>query len=518
MWGRVGKRLGIVLLATVGLGSLAQAAELPAEKAPEATPGPDCWSSFWNWLNASADDCPLAYAGITLYGALDVGVGYFSEGAAYSPSTDKLAYGIQKYSNGNRWAPTYNALSTSVLGLKMEEDIADGWSLIGVVEAGVNPYSGMFLNGPRSLADNNARPAGNWPYQTTNFDSSRAGQWDNSQAFIGFSNAVYGTLTFGRTNSFAFDVELAYDPVASNAFSLIGFSNSFPGFGDTETVRPNTAFTYRLTYQNFRAAAQAQVGGYALGNGTNGMVQGQLGVDFGPLSLDGVISYAKDAVSLWSFSGSNIAQLDHTGQYFIFVNNAYYDPNSVLKATLSNNTGVELVAKYKWNTVTFYAGWLYANLANPSDSYLTGFPTVAEGIDVPAGYWNKGVYTNSAVTANAYNINRILNTVWTGFKWSIYDNLFVAAGFYYQNQNNFNFSVNSFGATVPAACTGTGASISSSKCAGSQDAVSLLVDYRPVKRVDLYAGVMVSNVYGGLANGFLHTENYDPTVGLRIRF
>jgi len=190
------------------------------------------------------------------------------------------------------------------------------------------------------------------------------------------------------------------------------------------------------------------------------------------------------------------------------VNNAYYDPNSVLKATLSNDIGVELLAKYKWDKVTFYGGYLYARLMNPSDDTLTGFPTVAEGIFIPPGAWNKGVYTNAAVTANAYTIQRVLQTVWTGAKWSVWSNLDLSAGFYYQNQNDYN----------PAPCTGVGVNISSSKCAGSQDAVSFLADWRPVKRVDVYAGVMVSNVYGGLANGFLHAQNYDPAAGIRISF
>ena len=48
--------------------------------------------------------------------------------------------------------------------------------------------------------------------------------------------------------------------------------------------------------------------------------------------------------------------------------------------------------------------------------------------------------------------------------------------------------------------------------------ISFLIDYRPVKRVDLYAGVMVSNVYGGLANGFAVTQEIAPTAGLRIKF
>jgi len=36
--------------------------------------------------------------------------------------------------------------------------------------------------------------------------------------------------------------------------------------------------------------------------------------------------------------------------------------------------------------------------------------------------------------------------------------------------------------------------------------------------VDLYAGVMLSNVYGGLASGFVQAQNIDPTVGIRIKF
>ncbi len=535
---------GLVLLATVGLASPAQAADLPSEKEASRAPKPNCYASFWTWLNTSATDCPISAYGITLYGALDLNASFLSWGAGYSPSADKINYGIQKSGNAPRYMFGYNGLSTSVLGLNMKEDLAPiglaGWSLIGVVEAGINPYSGMFLNPPRTLAVNNLRPADKWPWQTTNFDSSRNGSWDNSQGFIGVSHPVFGTLTFGRTNSLAFDVASAYDPVASLAFSLLGFSSGFAGFGDTETVRPNTTLTYRLTYQNFRAAAQVQIGGYDWNNASQGAYQGQLGVDFGPLSLDGVVSFAKDAVALSTYGGSNTKCLPaNSTNCYVFVNSAYYDPNSVLKATLSNTTGLELVAKYKWNTVTLYGGYLYANLQNPSDSSLGGFPTVASGVFIPEGCWNKGVYTNSAITSNAYNFNRNLNTVWTGFKWSVLSNLDVAAGYYYQTQNNYNFTVTN-GFTTAAACTGSGAFISSSKCAGSQDALSLLVDYRPAKRVDIYAGVMVTNVYGGLANGFTqtytynaplangkvftatatsaHTQEWDPTVGVRIRF
>ncbi len=46
----------------------------------------------------------------------------------------------------------------------------------------------------------------------------------------------------------------------------------------------------------------------------------------------------------------------------------------------------------------------------------------------------------------------------------------------------------------------------------------LHVNYKPVTRVTLYTGMMVSTVYGGVASGFLHSQNIDPTIGLRYQF
>jgi predicted porin len=304
---------------------------------------------------------------------------------------------------------------------------------------------------------------------------------------VGISNKTYGTLIFGRVNALSTDLISAYDPVRSTAFSLIGFSGSFSGLGTTEDARVNTGLVYRLEYQNFRVAGLAQVGnGYALGNGSMGEYQMQIGATFGGLSMDAVASYAKDAVSLSSYAGSGLP--------------AGYDPNTILKATLSNNSGFALGAKYKWDQWEFYSGYTYARLANPSDTFAGGFPTVAAGISVPAG----------SVNSTNYNINRILNTFWAGAKYNVWSNLSVSGGFYYQTQNNF--------LPAPAVCTGSSTNTSSNKCAGSQAAVSLLINYKPVKRVDLYAGVMVSNVYGGLASGYFKSQNIDPGAGMRIRF
>jgi hypothetical protein len=89
------KRLAIALLAG-GLVSLAHAADLPTTKAPEEKPKPNCWASLWDWLNASATDCPIGAYGITLYGTLDVNATYLHEGVDKSPAADKVNYSIQR--------------------------------------------------------------------------------------------------------------------------------------------------------------------------------------------------------------------------------------------------------------------------------------------------------------------------------------------------------------------------------------------------------------------------------------
>ena len=174
--------------------------------------------------------------------------------------------------------------------------------------------------------------------------------------------------------------------------------------------------------------------------------------------------------------------------------------------------GFSVGAKYTWGQLTVSGGDLYSSQMNPSDAYPGGFGTIASGIFVPAGYWKKNangyVYANDAITANAYNNRRNLNTVWAGAKWSAFSNLDFMTGFDFQTQKNYNTTD----------CTGTGVNISNSRCAGSQSALSLVADWRPFERMDVYAGVMVTDVYGGMASGFLHAQSYDPTAGINVRF
>jgi predicted porin len=342
----------------------------------------------------------------------------------------------------------------------MEEPLVGDWLLIGAAELAFTPYSLLPDNGPKSLADNNL----NLPtHQIANADSSRAAQWDNSIGFVGVSSATYGTLTAGRMISLSNDVAIAYDPTRSNAFSLIGNLGRFPRYGYPQLVRVNTGLQYRLEYGSFRFAGLAQVGiGYALGNGSMGEYEAQIGATFGGFSADAVVRYAKDAVSLQTFSGGNLPP--------------GYDPNSILQATLANVAAVLVAARYKRDQLEIYAGYTYARLSNPSDAFPNGLPTIARGIFVPPG----------EVNATFYDVNQIPDTIWAGARYDVRSDLSVAASFTYQTQNNF--------LPAPGTCTGSGVSTSSPRCAGSQSAISFLIDYRPVPRADLYGGVMISNV------------------------
>ena len=556
------KKLGLALAIAVASMGAARAADLPTKK--EVPPAPvNCFASLWTYLNSSPADCPLSYGPFTLYATLDWGFGWESHGAGYNAAFNNGVSNIVTKQSGihSQWLQTPNGLSQSVVGLKMSQPLGAfnpyfaGWSLIGTWELGFNPYYGYLADAQRSQVQNNGKAL---TLQNANADSSRTGQYDNSQRFIGISNKAYGTLTVGRVNTLSLDAINSYDPMmGSYAFSPLGYSGSFAGFGDTEAARVNTAVKYRVDIPypsfygaNFRLGGLVQWGGYDQGNGTNGLYQGQVGGDFnvfegypygGVLSMDLIGSFAKDAVNVGTFTGtcgtltsgpfagqSGCASAFETNSALRFYN------NTDVQGTLSNNTGILFTAKYQVQALTLYGGYSWLKQTNPSDSFQNGFTTIG-GWNVPA--FVTGLPTTWSIE-NKYNIPRIAPYFWVGAKYAITPQLDVIGAFYYQQQSFFNSvgaatagSLQNPGSSAPAACVGTNTAftepngntfhvgrISSGNCPGTQDFISALIDYRPLKRVDLYAGVMVSNVYGGFANGFQVQQTINPTAGLRIKF
>jgi predicted porin len=511
--GRGMKIVTSILLSSAMAAALAggaSAADLPTKKgAPTPPPPVSCFGSFYDYMNSSAKDCPLSYMGITLYGQIDVGGGWNSHASRFSPSYNNGVLSvISKTSQGAKWQLVPNGLSQSNVGIKGKEPLFAQWSFVFDVNLGFDPYSLQLSNGPKSLVQNNNLAQIN---QNTNSDSSRAGQWDNTRAYLGFSHPTFGTLTAGRQYALSTDLIGAYDPMgASYAFSLIGFSSTLGGgLGDTETARYNTSLKYLIAYNNFRAAAAWQFGGYAQGNGSDGAYQFDVGADYGGFSVDAIYSYAKDAVSLGTYSLGSLPPGATTED---------------LKATLADiNAGIVGV-KYVNGPYKVFGGYEYSRYSNPSDSYAAS--AVANGFTTLGGY--NALPGAANISTTTYGNNKVLQVAWVGATYAIRPDLDITGAYYYATQNNF-FPTTLTPAAAAAAClpnttksaaTGfqTLQGAANSYCAGHENAESVMMDWRPFKRLDVYGGVMFSQVTGGLASGFFHTTAIAPTAGLRLTF
>lgn len=492
----------------VGCAGVAEAADIGTmpTKAPAVTQAPPatCTSIQDFFLTA----CQLSWYGVRFYGTIDVGFGYQTHGAPFSPFfVTGASYFLQKMNRSPMWGLAPSGLSQSNVGVQIKEPLAPGWSFIAQLESGFDPYSLEFANSPHSEFKNINVPVNQ---QNTNGDSSRGGQFYNSLGFVGVSSDTYGTLTFFRQNALTSDGVLAYDPMGgSYAFSPIGFSGTVAGGGDTQNAKYSTSAKYRVNIGDFRLAALWQFGGYDLNNGSKGAFEGQLGGDIrnlgpGTLSVDAIVGYNKDAVNLGLAGAPTNAQGVPIGTML----------PQILTATLSNNTNVMALAKYTVDRLKLYAGYEWVQFAPPSDPFTiagSGFTDNA-GDFVCLGCNAFGTnINNTAYSASAGFKDKVLQVFWAGARYSITDTVDVVGAYYHYDQNNFAAS-----AANLAACNIS--ATNKNYCHGTMDAASAMIDWRFAPKWDTYIGTFFSQMNGGLDNGFLARNNLATTAGVRFRW
>jgi predicted porin len=472
----------------------AMAADLPYKAAVKARP-------------LENDD--ICWHGVCLYGNVDMGVSYIQHGAPLNAlGNPALNYLISKNSSGAYFGAGPNQLSSSYIGLRGKQEIGDDLYAVFNLQTIFNPASGITANGIGGIAQNNGLTA-NLLAQNSFQDSSKAGQMFNQAAYFGISSPIYGTFTMGRQSALSSDLVTNYDALnGANAWSLLTFQGANGGGGDTEDRVFDNSYEYRVNVGPVHLAGIAQL--RSGGNSSTGNAfQGDIGFDYMGFSLDFLGGHIEDAVSAAPLSQAQLAASINT------VSNG----NGIIAGTVSDNTVFQVGAKYVIGPWKLYAGYENVRFANPDNP-------LNPGAFVTGGYilGNGGAINNTNFT-----VNKILQTAWVGAKYSITPNLDVAAAYYHEWQNNFTST-----ATANAGCAVLGAS--SSQCAGSLDAVSLVVDWRFAKHMDMYAGVMWSQVQGGLANGFLlangsnsgvnnntasggnKASSYDPGIGIRYQF
>src|SRR5258708_15449183 len=499
-------KLGIfaaVIIAAGGAscGVEAWAADVMPMKAPPAAAAsaPKVCTDGWSFI---ATDCQLTWQGITVYGTIDAGFGWQSHGAPWDPrSAVGASYLIQKQNNSALWGPAPNALTNSFLGIKGTRPIGEDFSVVFALDAGFDPYSFRFSNGPGSVAANAGIPQNLAP---AFFDSSRAGQVFNGKGYGGGSSPSYGALTVRRQNSLTLDAVFDYDPFsASYGFSPIGFQGITCGGGNTENCRNSTSLKYRVNVGQFRAAALWQFGGYAQNNASNGAYQFGVGADIptwgkGMLSVDAIYSHVRDSVSDALAPGSNDA------------NGLAIPPflPQTLTATISDNEAAMFVAKYTNGPLKLYAGYEHIRYMAPSDPQIAFTDIAGSFLCHGCAAFNNTNISNTAFGVNGLG-NKTLQIMWIGTKYAVTENLDVIGAYYHYIQNSF------FGTPTggPAFCSNS----SHSQCAGTYDAISAAVDWRFAPKWDLYFGMMFNQVHGGLGFGFLQHSKIDPTVGVRFR-
>jgi predicted porin len=468
----------------VASGNLAEAmaADLPYKAAVKA-PAP------------AGDD--LCWHGVCVYGNIDMGVSYQNHGAPLSPlSVGPLDYLVSKNSNGSYFGVGPNQLSTSFIGLRGKEEIADGLYGVFNLQTQFDPASGTVSNGIGAVQANNGLSLAQ---QTAYSDSSKAGQMFNGAAYAGLSSPIYGTLTYGRQNALSSDLVNNYDAISgSNAWSVLTYQGASGGGGDTEDRIYDNSFEYRVNVGPVRFAVETQLrnGG---NSGTGNAFEGDVGFDYMGLSMDFIGGKIDDAVSVAPLAtGTGATSLT------AFLATPVTSGLGAVTATVSDNTVFQVAAKYTIGPVKLFAGYEHIQYANPSNP-------------LTSGAFIEGGYTLFAPNNTNFTTDKVLQVFWAGAKYSVRADLDVAVAYYHENQNSYIIGngTNS---------TGTCSSAVSAGCSGSLDAVSLVADWRFARHFDAYAGVMWSQVQNGLANGYALTGTgnkasaFDPGVGLRYQF
>jgi predicted porin len=426
-------------------------------------------------------DSSLTWNGITLYGIVDLGVQYQTHGV---PISDYFPAGtesiVQKNSNGSINAVTPSNLSQSRIGLSGNEPLVGDWAGVFRLETFFNPQSGNISDALKSQVLNNGRAL---DAQSTNVDSSVAGQYFAGAAYAGFSSPTYGTFTFGRHVTLLADGIAKYDPMgAAQAFSLIGFSGTTAGGGDTEDRRLDQSVKYSAKYGAVHLGALYQFSGAS--GSTNTGTQLQLGIEGGGASVDAYYFKKYDAIATAPLSAAQVATLPALG----------YSSSNSLAGTISDNETFGVMGSYGFGATKLMAGYEHITFDNPKSPPTVGSLTI-------------GGYVLAVVNKTAFNNQKTLQVFWAGVKFAATPQLDLAAAYYGYKQDSYATGVN------------TGCSDDrSSGCSGTESSISLLADYKFAKRFDGYFGTFWTGVQDGLANGFLNKSTLTTTTGIRFRF
>jgi len=421
-----------------------------------------------------------AQSSVTVYGLVDIGV----MGATNSPNLGGTTWGVSgtpyvsstiktNQTSGQAFGMMYGGEAQSRLGFKGSEELGGGTQAIFNLEIGIGPNGSVANTGIAGVTSGTGNITGG--------DSSLQGQLFGRAAFVGLSNATYGTLTAGRQNNLGTDNVPNYDPVNAQMFSPINFSGSYGGGGYTDNSRVNGLKYVWKGFGGFNGNLLYAPGGVTGQSTANTNTGAQVGYEAAKWGVQAIAQHTTDAQSLAGASATTsltpagtISGTTFTGTAATIV------PANAVAVTVGNTTAYILTANYKpTDSWKLLAGYERENIGTPSNfSAVSGIPVTASG------------YTVSSVTA--YNANKSLNVFWVGTQYMFTPAIKGSLAYY-------NATTLGYQAATPTATAAGGT---------KSQYFSALADYMLSKRTNLYTGVMFNNNSAG--NG------YAPVTGANL--
>jgi predicted porin len=446
----------------------------------------------------------LTWGPLTVYGAIDVALQYQTHGVPISGSVYSTPGFITPPGRQSQLVVAPNQSVPSFVGFKIDQPIAQDLNFIAKAESGFVPTTLRLDDALKSLQKQNGVPLAQ---QESSFDGPRAGQVFNGQAYAGLSSSRFGTLTYGRQYTPLLDEFLRNDPLASYAFSPLGFYGSYSGQGSSETTFIDSSLKYSNKLGPVRLSAF-----YANpGTSVNNIWQISGGVDWQSFSIDVVGGRATDQIAAAALSAATLA--------------ANPTATSMLGAKVFDTSMFGLFGKWDLgrsdlfkgskllSKATLHAGYEHIDFKNPSNGGISPGHKTIGGYEIGPVVTTIGSPAAGIVNNGFTGGDRHVDMAYVGFRYQISPQWTAGAAYYRFHQNSFGFGVNS-----PAYSKVHCSSTAFANCAGWQDVVGARVEYQANKNFTIYGGAAFSEVHAGMRAGFLHGSQFDPTIGARFMF
>ena len=440
---------------------------------------------------------------VTFYGVLDAGVAHIQHSLDFS---DQFPVGSNPFPQKSTKGATGmfdGGLSQNRVGFRVSTDLTDGWKAFLQCETAFNLTTGVVVSTAQNLAQNkasvNSTAANTNVGNQVSAGSAIGGQLFNRGAFLGISNATYGSLSIGRQQTLLFDVMPGYDALGlAQLFTPIGFTGSYIGGGVTEDSRVDNSVKYRVKMSDVTLAAMYKVGGVSGSTSAKSAELVSLAWEPGAFGVVAFYQGYKDALS--AANGPLTTALNAAATVVV--------PLGMINLTASDTAMTTLAARYKGNGWMVAAGWEHVKFSNPSDPITDAGVTTFQG---------QSVYT---VTVTPYNVtvggvtsevDKTQNLYYLSANFDLTPKFNVGAGYYINKVADYS------GAPLGA--------VLAAKNAGNNEYVSLVMQYRWTKAFDWYFGYMHAMNTGGQAVGLLANaagttanENVNATYGVGMRY